>query len=129
MQLAYQAQGHGQCLQAFQAVLKSDHVVTDLPKVLWATIYGSAGFRCKQFPERSLGALDAAGKDGFLANKRPDEEMRIGNAPSLTRKPANCPVGLQENDCERLIPRQGRWRRIRDVGPVAASAEHHPAVR
>ena len=55
-----------------------------------------------------------------LADEGADEQVGIGQSPSLARKPAYGPVGGREADHERLAPCQGRRKRGRNVCAVAA---------
>ncbi len=98
MHLAHQAERQGQGVQAFQPVLQGGHVVAHLPQVGGAPVHGRASLGGQQLAQGRLGALDAAGQNGLLADEGPHQEVGIGQPPSLAGQPADRPVGGRKVD-------------------------------
>ena len=117
--LAYQAQRHGQRIEAFKAVLQGSHVVAYLAQVGGASLHVRARLGGEQLSQGRLGSLDAAGQDGFLVDEGPDQEVGIGQPSPFARKPADSPVGGREVDGEPLVPRHGRGKWGRHMGLIS----------
>ena len=129
MEFAHEAQRNRQGLQSFQPILQRGDVVAHLLQIGRTSHRSRVGLGSQQFAEGRLSPLDAAGQNGFLTHKGPNEKVGIRQAPTFTRKPADSPVGSRKTDGKVLVPSQ-RWRQWgRHVGSVTARTSHQTTMR
>ena len=127
--LAHQAQRQRQHVQSFQAVLQGGYIVAHLPQIGRASLHGRAGLGGQQLPKGRLSSLNAAGKNGLLAEERSHQEVGVGQPPSLAGKPADSPVRGRKSDRKSFIPGQGRRQRGRYKSPIPTGAVQQLTMR
>jgi hypothetical protein len=72
-------------------VFKGDHIIANFSKVV-GTPLCSPSLCGQQLTQRGLSPLDLARQNGLAANKRPDQNMRIGKPAALSCQPSDEPV-------------------------------------
>jgi hypothetical protein len=86
------------------AALQCDHIIADFFEIFGTAIDNGACLGRQQFPERGLRAFDLAGQDRLAPYEGTPPDVRIGQPPAFSGKPANEPVRLREHANEPRRP-------------------------
>ena len=97
MEFAHESQRNRQGPQSFQPILQRGNVVAQLLQIGRSSHCSRVGLGSQQFPEGRLSPLDAAGQNGCLTHKGPNEKVGIRQASTFTRKPTDS-IGRQQID-------------------------------
>jgi hypothetical protein len=119
VQFPHEPERQRQGFQALEAVLQRGDVVADLAQVFRVAPGAHAGVRREQFAERRLGALDAARIHRFPLHERADQQVWIGQSPSLARQSAHQLIGVGKRPNQPRRPEDFGRQRAGLKSPVA----------
>ncbi len=119
MDLADQSQADRQRLEPLEAILQSRHVVVHLADIRPSTRLLGVSLEQVQLLQTRLSALDPGTQYRFAANRRPNEQMRVGEHASETREFAQEAASFGEQPDERQRVVDLRRQRARHKGPIA----------
>ena len=113
VQLAQQPEAHGQFCHPFQAVFQRMDVVQHLAHIGLGRARPALSRRelarlvRVQVGQVGLRALDPRGKHRLTAQKRPDQQVRVGHRPAQPCQLAQRPVGAGQDAGQRRYPAPG----------------------